>query len=425
VSTDRDTTRIVRSWLHEDGHENADRVLDIVLEQIDTTPQHRATWWPVRRPLTMSSTIRYGVAAAIVALAALVGFTVLSNQIGNKPTPTPIPSDSALVPPPAGLQHPFIGQPKPIDGLGTDVTQAILTIDGSTFSFFNGTSDVLGSEASFTESGQLKLTTVLSGHTCEVGDEGLYDYSLSPGGSRLTISGTDDCTPREAAVVGEWQTSDCLNPDNACLGNLEAGTYSSQFFEPRPEGEWAARYGAMTFTVPEGWAATYDFPEMYSLMTQAAYAALDLESDGCSACPDSIQVWAAPKAMALDCSEKAASGVGESAADLTDWVSQNPDLQVDSQESLTIDGRSAIVLDIAVAEGTTGVCGESGEAGIPTFYNGWSLAVAAGDRQRYILVDLAGGDTIVINIDTFDPATLDAFLAQAMPIVETFEFPPR
>ena len=49
MSTDRDTTRIVRSWLQTDEHESADRVLDAVLDQLDTTPQRRATWWPARR----------------------------------------------------------------------------------------------------------------------------------------------------------------------------------------------------------------------------------------------------------------------------------------------------------------------------------------------------------------------------------------
>jgi hypothetical protein len=421
MSTDRDTSRIVRSWLHEDGHENADRVLDIVLDQIDTTPQRRVSWWPVRRPMTMNSTLRYGAAAAVVALAALVGFTLLNNQVGNNPTPTPSPSDAAFVQPPAGLQHPFIGQPKPIAGLGTNVTQAILTIDGNTFSFYNGSIDVLGSEASLTESGQLKLTTVLSGHTCEVGDVGLYDYSLSPGGSRLTISGTDDCAPRETAVVGEWQTSDCRDPENSCLGNLEAGTYSSQFFEPRPEGEWAARYGAMTYTVPEGWAAGYDYPDGYNLLPQVAYATVDVGADGCSECPDAIAVQSAPRAAATDCSEKAAPGVGKSAAEIADWVEHNSAFTVDRQ-SATIAGRPAYILDVQKAEPGDGACAE---AGAPIFYNGWHAAVGAGDRQRFILVDLSGGDTILITIDTLDPGTLDAFVAQAMPIIETFQFPPR
>ena len=41
MSTDRDTTRIVRSWLQTDEHESADRVLDAVLDQLDATPQRR------------------------------------------------------------------------------------------------------------------------------------------------------------------------------------------------------------------------------------------------------------------------------------------------------------------------------------------------------------------------------------------------
>ena len=42
MSTDRDVTRIVRSWLHEDAYEDADRILNLVLAEIDTTPQRSA-----------------------------------------------------------------------------------------------------------------------------------------------------------------------------------------------------------------------------------------------------------------------------------------------------------------------------------------------------------------------------------------------
>ena len=42
MSTDRDTTRIVRSWLEEGVTELPDRVLDAVLDQLPATPQRRA-----------------------------------------------------------------------------------------------------------------------------------------------------------------------------------------------------------------------------------------------------------------------------------------------------------------------------------------------------------------------------------------------
>ena len=48
MSTDRDVTRIVRSWLEEGATALPDRVLDAVLDQLPATPQRRA-WWPARR----------------------------------------------------------------------------------------------------------------------------------------------------------------------------------------------------------------------------------------------------------------------------------------------------------------------------------------------------------------------------------------
>ena len=44
MSTDRDTTRIVRSWLEEGATALPDRVLDAVLDQVPTTRQRRARW---------------------------------------------------------------------------------------------------------------------------------------------------------------------------------------------------------------------------------------------------------------------------------------------------------------------------------------------------------------------------------------------
>src|SRR5438046_225675 len=72
VSTDRDVTRIVRSWLEEGVTALPDRVLDTVLDQLPATPQRRAPW-PVRRLLDMHIPARLAVAAAVVALVAVVG----------------------------------------------------------------------------------------------------------------------------------------------------------------------------------------------------------------------------------------------------------------------------------------------------------------------------------------------------------------
>jgi hypothetical protein len=99
MSTDRDVTRIVRSWLHEDAHENADRVLDVVLDQLDTTPQRRATWWPVRRLSPIRRPVQIALAAVLLFAAAFIGYRLLpSNPIGPPPTPSSTPEPVVVTP---------------------------------------------------------------------------------------------------------------------------------------------------------------------------------------------------------------------------------------------------------------------------------------------------------------------------------------
>jgi hypothetical protein len=78
MSTDRDTTRIVRSWLRTDENDSADRVLGTVLDRLDTTQQRRATRWPARRRLPeMNNTAKLALGAAAVVVAALLGINFL------------------------------------------------------------------------------------------------------------------------------------------------------------------------------------------------------------------------------------------------------------------------------------------------------------------------------------------------------------
>ena len=101
MSTDHDTTRIVRSWMQTDEYESADRVLDSVLDQLDTTPQRRATRWPVRRLISMNTAAKFGLAAAAVVVAAVLGFNylIVPNMGGpglGDPSPTPTSTPQPL-----------------------------------------------------------------------------------------------------------------------------------------------------------------------------------------------------------------------------------------------------------------------------------------------------------------------------------------
>jgi len=95
MSTDRDvTTRIVRSWLHEDAHEDADRILNLVLDEIDTTPQRRANWLARRFPPMNSNLVRLALVAAVLVVAVIVGANLL-QQPSVGPSPSVEPSLSA------------------------------------------------------------------------------------------------------------------------------------------------------------------------------------------------------------------------------------------------------------------------------------------------------------------------------------------
>ena len=103
-TSDRDVNRAIRSWLHEDRHEDVSRVAGAVLDQVDTTPQRRATWWPARRTPTMNKFLAIGLGAAAVVVALFVGVQLFSSPGTNvggpgdeaTPTATAEPTPSRL-----------------------------------------------------------------------------------------------------------------------------------------------------------------------------------------------------------------------------------------------------------------------------------------------------------------------------------------
>jgi hypothetical protein len=102
MSAERDTTRIVRSWLRADEHESADRVLQTVLARLDATPQRRS-WWPAWRFAQMNN-VRIAIAAAAVVVVAVVGYNLLprTGSVGGLATPPPSANPTPGPPLPTG-----------------------------------------------------------------------------------------------------------------------------------------------------------------------------------------------------------------------------------------------------------------------------------------------------------------------------------
>ena len=99
MTTERDPrTRIVLSWLREDAHENAERVLLRALDEVDTTPQRRS-WWPAWRTDRMNTFAKLIAAAAAVLV---VGDRRLPVSLREDPGPA-APTQATLTAPPFGL----------------------------------------------------------------------------------------------------------------------------------------------------------------------------------------------------------------------------------------------------------------------------------------------------------------------------------
>ena len=125
MSTDRDVTGIVRSWLEEGATGLPDRVLDSVLDQLPATSQRRP-WRSAWRFREMNNVWKLAIAAAAVVVVAIVGINLLPGRGGvgvpvpsptSSPTPTPTlsPSPSPARLPDGALQagtytvQPFAG----------------------------------------------------------------------------------------------------------------------------------------------------------------------------------------------------------------------------------------------------------------------------------------------------------------------------
>jgi hypothetical protein len=109
MKPERDTTRLVRSWLENGVTDLPDRVLDPVLDQLAATPQRRRPWQARRSP-RMNNFLKLALVAAAVVVVGIVGVTLLPRSaipgVGTAPTapPTATPTASPVsVLPPDGV----------------------------------------------------------------------------------------------------------------------------------------------------------------------------------------------------------------------------------------------------------------------------------------------------------------------------------
>jgi hypothetical protein len=425
---------ILEAWFLDGPNEMPDRVFQAVFDQVERAPQRRLSRLLLRFS-DMSATTRLAAAGIAAVLVVGIGFAVLGRGPvvgpGTTASPSPSPSPSSTlegrIPPgplSADLEHVFLGPNRATQGIPPG-DRTILDFQGGRFIYWSGDQRLLASDAG-ADGDIIELDALGGPGDCELHDIGRYRWSLSPGKNMLTLDGIeDDCATRMAALPGTYQRSACLDANDFCLGVLEPGTYASMYVRPdlASDAEWAAEFGAVRYTVPEGWANSADWPDHYALMRAGPYTAG--ETGHGAVTPDTITVLVHPGAARLhsECAEDAEPGVGTTRADLVAWLLEHPGLEVTQQADVTIDGNEATVLDLAVRDTWTETCDEAAPfAAAPVFFSGYHWALAKNDRMRVVLFDLPSGNTVAVAIDVESPSTFDALVAEAMPIVESFDF---
>ena len=446
MTTERDFDRLARAWLELGPDEAPDRVIAAVLQAAETMPQaRRRLRLPIWRSFQMSRTPIFATVVAI--LVVLVGGGLILNRGGSGPggvtatpspspasSPSPIPSVGASVgaPLPGALAVVWQGPPRNIPELLTS-TRTRLNFDASSSFWLTG--DTYGgrnfeSTAAVTGPASLELVSQPT-IGCNMGDVGEYHWSLSPKGKILTISADRDaCAARAIAIAGTWYTSTaCKTDPGGCLGDLEAGTFPTQYIDPvlDPGAPWNPAFGAMTYTVPDGWSNSSDWPAKFSLTPSTDYAK-ETKDGAAKGTWHEIDIFAKPAAVDPACANTVLTNVQRTVDGLMAHITSSKSLTPSAVHATTIGGHAAKWVDIALASTWTARCPGDSKPSVSLLaqvddpQNGWGFGLGDKERARIILVDLGSGHTGLVVIDSGDPTRFDQLATAAMPIIESFTF---
>jgi hypothetical protein len=432
----RDFDRVARAWLDLMPSEAPDRVVSAVLQATEAAQQVRVLprlgrW----RSFEMNRAI-VGLGAAVV-IAALAGVALLMRPSSNVGQPTSAPSlapsgaTQSPSPVPAALQGGwFASTPRTVGATALPATHMLIAADSLGISAANNQPRAfLSASAADLGAGQIRVAAG-SPSSCLAGTVGTYSYRLSASSRVLTLTSINEsCPERATALEGTWWKDACRAPDDGCLGAMDAGTYASEYFRAwlAPGTPWGPKLGGVRFTVPDGWANDADWPGSFSLSP-----APDFEKTS-TANPDpaarlELQANVAAESQATPCSGVANTAAAATAADFVAALQRIPSLQVSDPTSLVLDGHPAKAFDLTTVPAKIVPCGSDQvvEYMVAVNYDGVSAgegyAIAAGDRQRVTIVEVAPGHLVAIVVRADDSTRLDGLIPSAQPIIQSLQF---
>ena len=227
------------------------------------------------------------------------------------------------------------------------------------------------------------VVVAVVGYNLLPGRSGPGTPSTAPTPSALPTASVTNA-PSAGVVFPEWFTPD----SDSGAGILPAGTVTTRFFVP-----------GSTFSVPAGWVNAVD-SDVYGLFPDTPANEAEFALSDSLAQQIFMGIVDTP---ALGICEGVGDTHGSSAAELVESLVADEGLVTSEPVDVTIGGLTGVRVDAHLDPAWPGSCSKD-------------------FRGRYIFLDTPDGGKLLMIIDSVHAADFEAFLADAMPIVESFQF---
>jgi hypothetical protein len=373
---------------------------------------------------------RWGAGLAVIVLIGVLGIAVLgrpSDTVGPQPTPSPAPS--ATGPVPEALRHVW-QRPYAVTPDLDQWPSGFLSLESGALELRPEPSAV-SSGSTVVAAGLDTLVATSTAETpgCAIGDIGAYRWSVEGQGTVMTLTaiGADACAAREQALAGPWVRADLPGPPSG--EPLAPGTYLTSSFDPfgRP-----GLSGQLSYTVPERWKVKEDRAGAFLLHRLPDDAATQPSTDTFIHLFTHARLMADYTEGAICGQSSEAQGVGRRVDDIVAAIRARPGVVSTPPAAVTIGGYTGQMLDLHLAPTWTGGCQDpDGPIIAMPLLLGLESERSAGiglvldSPVRLILLDLTGGRTMAVAIyggGPAQPAKLEEQVADAMPVIESFEF---